>query len=85
MDHGAFAFVCQMMSLAVALTLDPAAPILMLGLCARLGVIGGPMAWASPFSVFASLPFVLASGTVYLIHTAMDKIPPLGHALDSRA
>jgi hypothetical protein len=82
MDHSAFAFICMMLSVAAAFTLDPFAPVLMFGICVRLGAMGSPALLAPPFAPFASLPFIAGAGAIYLAHAAMDKIPPVAHGLD---
>jgi len=76
-------FAARLIAIPLALTLDPFAPLLILGVGLRMGWIDDPLLTRPEFAGFADPMFIGIVGTLYIIHILADKLPPFGHLLDA--
>ena len=76
------AFAARRVAIPLALTLDPFAPLLVLGVGLRMGWINDPILTRPEFAGFAEPGFLMIVGTLYLIHVMADKAPAFGHLFD---
>lgn len=77
------AFAARLVAIPLALTLDPFAPILVLGVGLRMGWINDPILTRPEFAGFADPTFIAIVGALYLFHVLADKLPPFGHLFDA--
>lgn len=77
------AFAARLIAIPLALTLDPFAPLLVLGVGLRMGWIQDPLLTRPEFAGFADPIFIAIVGALYLIHALADKLPPFGHLFDA--
>jgi hypothetical protein len=76
------AFVSRLFGVSFALGLDPFAPVLVFGLARRFDLIADPYLQSPAFDQFASTPFLIVIGALYVLHILADKAPFAAHLLD---
>jgi hypothetical protein len=83
MDTSDLELLARLLAVPLAMTIDPFAPLLVFGICLRVGLITDPGLLRPELAGFADPVFLTVVGALYVLHVLSDKLPPVAHAYDA--